>query len=927
MSRAKQNEAFENLYDRSKKFLDRLNKVTTYQEPLRDSVITADPPKDSNITVIKSYDTLDKAELLEYSLNKENGSLNNSNLKESISNAEDCRFEGIMNSEGKYIKVDMSQYKSLLLKYGKIIFKNTYMNNSFVNNNDILYLESKIPIFKANSSGEVIYDTLKNYHQQGSDKEDRDNIVNINQSNSHKINLDENNFAAITGSKIFIFLHKIIQGNFRKKNNGAKKNISSAESTQVIQNSDIIIGYSTLEMNKIFLSEDFKFSGKINVIEKKKVIQKKNSKKNVANNGLNEKNKKGASKDKDKTDALYDEKGERIIGTLDITCYLKRPIKKIFKDEKEKNDKFINQINKNYINDDNNFNVNNINNNNINNRRKPSQEREFIIGQPAAYNQHNNSITNNMNIDNLNIQENEFNEKNENIRNKEGLQEIQTDINGDILILYLKINDIKASNYTVPTQEEFKNINNVNDFNKNIIVYNYNGPQPAKRNFFLRHKIFPDNRDVNSEIVWNKIAPDFNYSIQMPFTLTQKTAELLDNGKFIVEIWIKGENNNDNECLGIVSFDLRNVLESLKVDDNTITTLQLYKNTFPYIIYDDYYQVIPITEKPDLGTLYLKTCIGIGTPSQVNCFTNLIKKTQQNVYNQYNGLYNNRINENNINNNNQNIQNNQKHISLDPFKEDNKNVIKDDVDNISRAADINVDGIMEQNHKEINNINLSKSSSIIQKDTFKKTESFYDPNKKKITNPFLVPQNYENNQNDNNSKKETAGFGKNILLEEDKNKESQRYNQDYNPINSNENIFNVNKKTETTNINTTKKKTVEYNINITHKNYENNENINKNQNVKNNNSEIVINNNKKQDNDSQNYEDDFINGDINNISKNDEGQNHAQFNYDEKKYDDKYLNDDEENKNYYISQNNKQKIENKENEKNNFDEKINNNFI
>ena len=91
-----------------------------------------------------------------------------------------------------------------------------------------------------------MYDTLKNYHQQGSDKEDRNNIVNINQSNTHKINLDENNFAAIAGSKIFIFLHKIIQGNFRKKPNGNKKDMSSAQSTEVIQNSDIIIGYSTL---------------------------------------------------------------------------------------------------------------------------------------------------------------------------------------------------------------------------------------------------------------------------------------------------------------------------------------------------------------------------------------------------------------------------------------------------------------------------------------------------------------------------------------------------------------------------------------------------------------------------------------------------------------------------------------------------------
>jgi hypothetical protein len=212
----------------------------------------------------------------------------------------------------------------------------------------------------------------------------------------------------------------------------------------------------------------------------------------------------------------------------------------------------------------------------------------------------------------------------------------------------------------------------------------------------------------------------------MPFTLNQKTVELLDNGKFLVEIWTKDENNNS--CLGFVSFDLRNVLDSLKVNDNTITTLQLYKNTLPYIIYDDFYQVTQINENPIMGTVFLKVCMGIGTPSQVNNFNNLLKKTlsqsrpqNMNMNNQVNGMYNtgnlNNINEqnNNINNdiNNQNEKNN---MSLDPFREDNN---KDEINqnnqsNISKAAEINVDQMFEKNKKnfDFNNNNMNNINNI-----------------------------------------------------------------------------------------------------------------------------------------------------------------------------------------------------------------------
>ena len=852
----KNNEDFAKLYERGKNLFNKLNNPALFEIPLKDSVIIANLGKDKDISNLKSRDSIDKDNLLDYS----NGNLDNSKFKDSISNTylesseniNNSRREGFLNSDGKFVKVDISQYNTLILKYGKITFNNTYMNNSFVNNNDILYLESKIPIFKPKNSNEIMYDTLKNYHQQGSDKEDRNNIVNINQSNTHKINLDESNFSVIASSQIFIFLHKIIQDNFRKRQN-KPKNISSAQSTEVIQNQDVIIAYSSLDMNKVFLSEDFKFTSKINVVEKKKFVQNKSTtEKNKNDKAKKEKNKKGLSKEKEiknKNEPLYDGKGERIIGTLDITCMLKRPYQKILKDD----NKLVTSINNNSNNQNNNINpnINNIYNNNNqiftnylnNNKNNPSAKKEFIIDESPLNNMRNNNIFNN-DINNSYFGEEDIK------KNEEGIQKIQTDIDGDILILYLKINELKASNDTAGSLNSISNINNINEQlnnnintnNKNIIFYNYNGPQPAKRNYYLRHKIFPDNKDAYSDIVFNKVSPDFNYSIQMPFTLNQKTAELLDNGRFLIEIWVKGENKND--CLGIITFNLRNVLESLKVDENTITTLQLYKNKFPYIIYDDYYQVDSITEAPDLGTLYLKALLGIGTSSQVN---NYIKKMQQNNMNQYNGLYNS-SNMNNIINENKNKEENNKDkneeknegkndTSLNPFIEGNKENKKEDINNTSNAANINVDKMFEDNrqNKDNNIIFNSKENSINPKD-IKISESFDDqPNKKKVFNPFSVPQNNEIEKEAKNSKKETGAFNNNFnLINSDENLqniknnlfESKRYNQGptnetiNNNINTNTGYRLNQEEKKITNI---EKKTFDYNININYKNYNDNQ--------------------------------------------------------------------------------------------------------
>jgi hypothetical protein len=683
-----------------------------------------------------------------------------------------------------------------------------------------------------------MYETLRNYHLQGSDKDDNNYLVNINQTNTQKINLDESNFADFVASKIYIFLHKKIKNDFKKKNTGAKKDISSAQSTQIIEEKDEIIGYSALEMKKIFLSDDFKFKGKVDLIQKKKgesKSQEKTGKRSVS------KNKKGKNENK------FNEKGERVIGNIEVTSYLKRPREKLIKEDKNINN-LASSISKMP-------NVNNNVDNNINNNNKSNQSpmKEFIIGQPPML---NNIIKEDNNNDNK-----EMNEQSENGEEKllidDGMEKIRTDINGDILILYLKINELKSSNDLYNPENSISNnlneqINNL-DKNKNIIFYNYTGPQLPRHNFFIRHKIFPENKDANSEIIWNKISPNFNYTIQMPFTLNQKTVELLDNGKFLVEIWTKDENNNS--CLGFVSFDLRNVLDSLKVNDNTITTLQLYKNTLPYIIYDDFYQVTQINENPIMGTIFLKVCMGIGTPSQVNNSNNLLKKTlsQSNTQNmnmntQVNGMYN-TGNVNNVNEQNKNIsndvnnQNEKNNMSLDPFREDNN---KDEINqnnqsNLSKAAEINVDQIFEKNKKnfDFNNNNINN----ISKESIKKSESFdeHQPNKKKIMNPFLVPQNYEKeNEIDNEKKntiKETAKFS-NLINSDSNNFNSQKNNFNFEQSDkyNNQGTFNNNYNAKEE-YNEKKEQKIEYNINITHKNI--NENYNQPQN---NNNDINYNN-------------------------------------------------------------------------------------
>ena len=139
MSQKETKEIINNLYERSKKLFEHLNQPSLFEEPLKDSIIIANLGKDldKEANIIKSLDTLDKADLLDYSM-KPNGNLDTSKLKDSISNTYlESSENGSTDQKGGYItsggviRIGITKYKALVLKYGKIIFLNNgYMNES-----------------------------------------------------------------------------------------------------------------------------------------------------------------------------------------------------------------------------------------------------------------------------------------------------------------------------------------------------------------------------------------------------------------------------------------------------------------------------------------------------------------------------------------------------------------------------------------------------------------------------------------------------------------------------------------------------------------------------------------------------------------------------------------------------------------------------
>ena len=794
------------LYDRASKLKDLLNQMTNYSEPIQNELIIAEIPKEKK----ELLDSMDKMDLLEYSLNGSNLIPSKSKNKDSIS-ISNLDYSTDNNNNDS---LDIKKFNNLNINFTNLtIFKDIFnLGPQILNKDDIIYLETKIPMLKG-TNGETLYDTFKIYSKVKGEKDEKDNqIVKINQNSIHKLDL-ENNFSTLTSAKIFVFIHKIVSNN-----NNNVNNVNNGGIQKKNKSVDTIIGYCNIDLNNIFLAKEFKLKVDLDVIAKELVQKKKN------NNNYNGRKIRGNSP---KEEIEY-----KNIGKLNIFFGLTKQGENLKDIQKKENE----------------------NKNNL---------KEFIIS-----NNNNNNNNNNENVIS----------SNNNINSNNNIQELKTDLYDDILILILKINDLKVTNNFYSNNNIISSSNNINN-NNNLNINNGNSliPLNLNRNYFIMHKIFPDMSLVTTDIFWNETNPNFNYFVQMPFTLNQETAELLDNNLFILEIWNKGK--DDDELIGTVKLDLRNILDSMKVDDNTITTKQLYKNKFPYVIYNDYF---PVELYENLPNMFLKICMGIGTPVQVNSYLQNMKKennNNNNIKSNININYEEEKKNHSINiNNNENInENNNENKSLNPFQEKNDdnnnnfisqkpqehkfynennnyqqqsdyfqsnenlhqeqqpqqqqqinnnfqstqnfdnsqnenpvqkfdmNIQTDEINNISnnnneeenksisRAAEINVDDLFEKNKKEIDNLN--NKYNLQMKDTFKKsTSSNFDFDKKDVINPFLVPEIKEKDSNSSSNKKDTGGFNKNVEnIPQQQNFIEENTQNDFNPlIQSDNNVINNN---------------------------------------------------------------------------------------------------------------------------------------
>ena len=359
-----------------------------------------------------------------------------------------------------------------------------------------------------------------------------------------------------------------------------------------------------------------------------------------------------------------------------------------------------------------------------------------------------NKVTDTVNINNTNevvIQSGILQEQ----MNSESVEEIKTDLFDDILVIYMQISDLSITNITSE-----KNHN---------------------KNYFIMHKGFPSSTILTSDIMWNNAQPNFNYTCQMPFTLNQTTAEMLDNNLFIVELWNKAD--NDDELIGIIRFEMRKFLDILKIDTDTITVVQLYRNVYPYIVYKDKFPVDMFNESVE-GGIFLSVQMAIGSPMQINTYIRdqSTSKTKEIIFS---GSANKenikdisivKVRETGVN---------VAEESLDPFREDdnkekqieneNQSLNNNNEEDTSKANEINIDEMFEKNKKELEKINTNYkiNPSVINpmsnNPEFKATTSSkVDINKEEIVNPFLVPQSDEKeftNTMTNKAKETgTAGF-------------------------------------------------------------------------------------------------------------------------------------------------------------------------
>ena len=218
-----------------------LNKASLIVDKMNTNIDSSQTPiekKDNEISNKNiTPNSIDKIDLLEYSINNRNIEENSNYIEEedSVVRLSDS--------------IDLKKYKNFSIKFSKVSFIQTF--NSTLST--LFYLECKIPTMRS-KGGEMLYDEFKIYFQN----EDNKPSVDINKISIHSLNLENQSFSAIANSKIILTLHI--------------KTSSLDKKTQQ-KTTDSIVGNGSLEFNHVFLSKKFKYNGEILLTNKIKVKQ------------------------------------------------------------------------------------------------------------------------------------------------------------------------------------------------------------------------------------------------------------------------------------------------------------------------------------------------------------------------------------------------------------------------------------------------------------------------------------------------------------------------------------------------------------------------------------------------------------------------------------------------------------------------------
>ncbi len=366
--------------------------------------------------------------------------------------------------------------------------------------------------------------------------------------------------------------------------------------------------------------------------------------------------------------------------------------------------------------------------------------------------------------------------------------------------------------------------------NNNYYNHSYNNPNIPNysiRNFYLTHKIFPKSEISSSEVFWNSLAPRFDYELSMPFIVNQQTAEMLDKGAFIVELWHKS--NGEDELLGITKLDLFPIIDSLRINEDTLSIIPISRNLQPIIIYDGNYPVFNYDSFSNI--YYLDVTMAVGTTAQVNNYIKKSRNSQRlNMQNsQYNSIYsdngikkmmngNNTNYKNNLNNtNNETLKNPGTFIDYDFYNNNNfnKNIPPNfgqhgsqfpsdypnnnlnNYKNIQNPNEINDDEIFEINNLMNNDKKAGIGNDIgsISNTNFNKfdVEKFLENNRLELENLNSKdrPSNFSNKKNTKDYSNPFTPGNKDTLRIND-NKIDKKDNQYENPfiINTNTNVNN-----------------------------------------------------------------------------------------------------------------------------------------